>query len=314
MPTPVTDAHKDRAAAWFATLRDSICAAFEALEDAQDTGPFAALPAGRFERKETRRVAGARTPDRAAGAPASDDAGEADGGGGVMAVMREGRVFEKVGVNVSSVYGTLAGPARRSLTARKEIPGLEEDPRFWASGISLVAHMRSPLTPAVHMNTRMFWTPGAWWFGGGSDLNPAIEDEADTAFFHARLQAACDAHDPGYYPRFKAWADEYFMIRHWGEPRGVGGIFYDDLCTGDWEADFAFTRSVGEAFLAAFVPITERHMRRPWTDEQRETQLIRRGRYAEFNLVYDRGTQFGLQTGHNPEAVLMSLPPVAKWP
>jgi coproporphyrinogen III oxidase len=296
MSPTVTDAHKDRASAWFAELRDRICAAFEALEDAQDTGPFAALPAGRFERKETRR------------------AGEEDGGGGVMAVMRDGRVFEKVGVNVSTVYGTLAEPARRSLTARKEIPGLDVDPRFWASGISLVAHMRSPLTPAVHMNTRMFWTPGAWWFGGGSDLNPAIPDDEDTAFFHARLAEACDAHDPAYYPRFKAWADDYFMIRHWNEPRGVGGIFYDDLCTSDWEADFAFTRAVGEAFLAAFVPITERHMRRPWTDADREIQLVRRGRYAEFNLVYDRGTQFGLQTGHNPEAVLMSLPPVAKWP
>jgi coproporphyrinogen III oxidase len=289
---------KGRASAWFVELRDRICAAFEALEDAQDSGPFADLPAGRFERKETRRAA--------------EPGG--DGGGGVMAVMREGRVFEKVGVNVSTVYGTLGEQARRSLTARKEIPGLDADPRFWASGISLVAHMRSPLTPAVHMNTRMFWTPGAAWFGGGSDLNPAIEDEADTAFFHARLREACDAHDPDYYPRFKAWADEYFMIRHWGEPRGVGGIFYDDLATGDWEADFAFTRAVGEAFLAAFVPITERHMKAPWTEADKEVQLVKRGRYAEFNLVYDRGTQFGLQTGHNPEAVLMSLPRVAKWP
>jgi coproporphyrinogen III oxidase len=296
-PTGLDETHRTRAADWFGTLRDRITAAFERLEAAQDSGPFAGLPAGRFVLKETRR--------------GGDDG---DGGGGVMAVMREGRVFEKVGVNISTVYGTLAEPARRSLTARKAIPGLDDDPRFWASGISLVAHMRSPLTPAVHMNTRLFWTPGAWWFGGGSDLNPAIENADDTAFFHARLREACDAHDPGYYPRFKAWADEYFMIRHWGEPRGVGGIFYDDLCTGDWEADFAFTRSVGEAFLAAFVPITERHMKRPWTEADREAQLIRRGRYAEFNLVYDRGTQFGLQTGHNPEAVLMSLPPIAKWP
>jgi coproporphyrinogen III oxidase len=296
-PTGLDETHRTRAADWFAALRDRITAAFERLEDAQDSGPFAGLPAGRFALKETRR--------------GGDDG---DGGGGVMAVMREGRVFEKVGVNISTVYGTLAEPARRSLTARKAIPGLDDDPRFWASGISLVAHMRSPLTPAVHMNTRLFWTPGAWWFGGGSDLNPAIEDADDTAFFHAHMKEACDAHDPDYYPRFKAWADDYFMIRHWGEPRGVGGIFYDDLCTGDWEADFAFTRSVGEAFLAAFVPITERHMKRPWTEADREAQLIRRGRYAEFNLVYDRGTQFGLQTGHNPEAVLMSLPPIAKWP
>ena len=292
------EALKARAAAWFETLRDEICAAFEALEVAQDAGPFAALPAGRFERKATRRAG---------------EGGE-DAGGGVMAVMRGGRVFEKVGVNVSTVHGRLGAQAQRSLTARREIPGLDSDPRFWASGISLVAHMRSPLSPAVHMNTRMFWTPGAQWFGGGADLNPMIEDEADTAAFHARLKEACDAHDPGYYSRFKAWADEYFLIRHWNEPRGVGGIFFDDLDSGDAEADFAFVRDVGRAFLAAFLPITRRHLAEPWTEAQREIQLIRRGRYAEFNLVYDRGTRFGLETGHNPEAVLMSLPPVAKWP
>lgn len=292
------ETRKARAAAWFETLRDEICAAFEALEDSQHAGPFAGLPAGRFERKRTAR----------------SGEGAEDAGGGVMAVMREGRVFEKVGVNVSTVYGTLGAAARRSLTARREIPGLDADPRFWASGISLVAHMRSPLSPAVHMNTRMFWTPGAAWFGGGADLNPMIEDAADTAAFHAALKAACDAHDPGYYPRFKAWADEYFLIRHWNEPRGVGGIFFDDLDSGDPEADFAFTRDVGTAFLAAFAPITVRHLTEPWTEAQREIQLVRRGRYAEFNLVYDRGTRFGLETGHNPEAVLMSLPPVAKWP
>lgn len=290
------DPHKTRAAAWFAELRDAICAAFEGLEDAQDAGPFADLPPGRFERKETRRAA------------------EGEGGGGVMSVMRGGRVFEKVGVNISTVFGTLGAQAQRSLTARKDIPGLAADPRFWASGISLVAHLNSPLTPAVHMNTRMFWTPGGWWFGGGADLNPMIEDAEDTGFFHDRLREACDRHDPGYYPRFKAWADEYFLIRHWNEPRGVGGIFYDDLCTGDWEADFGFTRDVGRGFLAAYPPLVARHMRRPWTEEQREIQLVKRGRYAEFNLVYDRGTRFGLETGHNPEAVLMSLPPVAKWP
>jgi coproporphyrinogen III oxidase len=294
--TGIGAAEQAQAAAWFEALRDEICAAFEALEDAQDAGPFAGLAPGRFLRTATRRGA------------------EGDGGGGAMSVMREGRVFEKVGVNVSTVYGALDARAQKSLTSRKEIPGLAEDPRFWASGISLVAHMRSPLTPAVHMNTRMFWTPGAWWFGGGADLNPMAEDPADTAAFHAALKAACDAHDAGYYPRFKAWADDYFLIRHWNEPRGVGGIFYDDLCSGDWAADFAFTQDVGRAFLAAFVPITLRHMREPWTEAQRELQLVKRGRYAEFNLVYDRGTKFGLETGHNPEAVLMSLPPVAKWP
>ncbi len=296
--TDVGDAEKAQAAAWFASLRDRICAAFEALEATQRTGPFASLPPGRFARVETRRSS---TPDE-------------DAGGGVMSAMREGRLFEKVGVNVSTVHGLLAEDAQRSLTARREVAGLAGDPRFWASGISLVAHMRSPLTPAVHMNTRMFWTPGAWWFGGGTDLNPMIEDPEDTRFFHGVLEAACDRHDPAYYPRFKAWADDYFLIRHRGEPRGVGGIFYDDLCSGDWQADFAFTQDVGRAFLDAFLPVTERHRDEPWTDAQREIQLIKRGRYAEFNLVYDRGTRFGLQTGHNPEAVLMSLPPIAKWP
>ena len=289
----VTDSTKARAAAWFAGLRDEICAAFEALEDAQDAGPFAALPPGRFERAETRRP---------------------EGGGGTMAVLRQGRVFEKVGVNVSTVHGPLGAAAQASLTARREIPGLAADPRFWASGISLVAHMRSPRTPAAHMNTRMFWTPAAWWFGGGADLNPALEAAADTAAFHAALAAACDAHDPGDYPRFKAWADDYFLIRHRGEPRGVGGVLFDDLSTGDWEADFAFVQAVGRAFLAGFVPITERRMREPWTEAEREVQLVRRGRYVEFNLLYDRGTRFGLETGHDPDAVLMSLPPVAKWP
>lgn len=292
------DGRKARAAAWFAELRDRICTAFEALEDAQADGPHANLPPGRFQRTETRRAG----------------EGEGDQGGGVMSAMRGGRVFEKVGVNISTVYGVLGERAQRSLTARKEIPGLEQDPRFWASGISLVAHMQSPKTPAVHMNTRMFWTPGAWWFGGGADLNPMVEVAEDTAHFHGALKAACDRHDSEYYPRFKAWADDYFMIRHRGEARGVGGIFYDDLCTGDWEADFAFTQDVGRAFLDAFIPVTERRMPEPWTEADREWQFVKRGRYAEFNLVYDRGTKFGLETGHNPDAVLMSLPPTAKWP
>lgn len=291
------DRQKARASAWFSELRDAICAAFERLEDSQTTGPHADLPPARFERTKTKR---------------EGRAGE-DAGGGVMSVMR-GRCFEKVGVNVSTVYGTLGEQAQRALTARKAIPGLAENPVFWASGISLVAHLRSPKVPAVHMNTRMFWTEGAWWFGGGSDLNPMVEVAEDTAHFHAALQAACDRHDPAYYPKFKAWADDYFMIRHRGEARGVGGIFYDDLCTGDWEADFAFTQDVGRAFLDAYIPLAERHQGESWTEEDRAWQLVKRGRYAEFNLVYDRGTKFGLETGHNPEAVLMSLPPVATWP
>ena len=288
---------KARAAAWFEALRDRICAAFESLEDSQEAGPHASLPPGRFERIRTRR-----------------DSESEDGGGGVMSVMRGGRVFEKVGVNVSTVHGLLGERAQASLTARKEVPGLSDDPRFWASGISLVAHMQSPKVPAVHMNTRMFWTPQAWWFGGGTDLNPVDPVEADTTFFHDVLRRACETHDPEYYPRFKAWADDYFMIRHRGEPRGVGGIFFDDLCTGDWEEDFGFTRDVGEAFLDAWLPIAERRRTEPWDDADRARQLVRRGRYAEFNLVYDRGTKFGLETGHNVEAVLMSMPPLASWP
>ncbi len=280
------DSRKTRASAWFRTLRDQIVAAFETLEAGHGTGQ-----PGVFEVIPTTR---------------------ADGGGGLMSVLRGGRVFEKVGVNISTVHGTLGDRAQKAMAARG-VPGMADDPRFWASGISLVAHMVNPHAPAVHMNTRMFWTPGAAWFGGGSDLNPALEYPEDTAHFHARMQAACDAHGADYYTKFKAWADEYFFVPHRGRARGVGGIFYDDLDTGDWEADFAFTQSVGKAFIPAFVPLVERRCATPWTDADRETQLTHRGLYAEYNLVYDRGTRFGLETGHDANAVLMSLPPIAKW-
>ena len=190
---------------------------------------------------------------------------------------------------------------------------MDADPRFWASGISLVAHMQNPHTPAVHMNTRMFWTPGAWWFGGGSDLNPCIEYATDTAHFHAQQQAHLDPHGADLYPRLKAWADEYFYIPHRGRARGVGGIFMDDHCTGDWAADFALTRDIGRAFLPAYLPLVERRRETPWTETDKDIQLIHRGLYAEYNLVYDRGTKFGLETGHDANAVLMSLPPLAKW-
>jgi len=292
--TDTFEPRKAAASAWFSTLRDRIVAAFEALEDG--FAGAGTLPAGRFEVTPTTRT----------GADGEDQ------GGGKMSVLRGGRVFEKVGVNISTVWGTLAPRAQKAMAARG-VPEMEADPRFWASGISLVAHMRNPHTPAVHMNTRMFWTPGAWWFGGGADLNPCIEYAEDTAHFHAALQAACDAHDPGYYPRFKAWADEYFYIPHRHRARGVGGIFYDDLNSGDWDADFAFTQAVGAAFLPAFVPVTERRLGTPASEADRDAQLIHRGLYAEYNLVYDRGTKFGLETGHNADAVLMSLPPLAKW-
>ena len=282
------DEQRHRAALWFRELRDRITAAFEALED---RAPGDA-PAGRFEVTPTERAD--------------------NGGGGIMSVMRGGRAFEKVGVNWSEVHGTLAPRAQAAMAARG-VPGMEDDPRFWASGISLVAHMRNPHAPAVHMNTRMFWTPGAWWFGGGSDLNPCIEYADDTAHFHNTLRDACLPHGADYYDRFKAWADEYFFIPHRGRARGVGGIFYDDLNTGDWEADFAFTRDVGAAFLPAFLPLAEARMAQAFGENDRDTQLIHRGLYAEYNLVYDRGTKFGLETGHNADAVLMSLPPLAKW-
>ncbi|MDO5641670.1 MAG: oxygen-dependent coproporphyrinogen oxidase [Paracoccus sp. (in: a-proteobacteria)] len=276
------------AADWFRTLRDRITLAFEGLEErAPDTGP-----AGRFEVTPTERAG--------------------NGGGGIMSVMRGGRVFEKVGVNWSEVHGTLSPKAQAAMAARG-VPGMADDAQFWASGISLVAHMQNPHAPAVHMNTRMFWTPGAWWFGGGADLNPCIEYESDTSHFHATLKLACEAHGADYYPRFKAWADEYFFIPHRGRARGVGGIFYDDLNTGDWQADFAFTRAVGEAFLPAFLPLAEARSQSAWDDADKDRQLIHRGLYAEYNLVYDRGTKFGLETGHNADAVLMSLPPLAKW-
>ena len=298
MKSKIDSKERFRVATWFGELRDQICKSFEFLERHQTSGPFSNLKPGQFERKETKRNSNT----------------DEDAGGGVMSVMREGRLFEKVGVNISTVFGHLEEAAQKSISARRNVPGLKDDPRFWASGISLVAHMRSPKMPAVHMNTRMFWTPDDWWFGGGTDLNPMINNIQDTNFFHNELKKSCDLHNKTYYPKYKKWADDYFMIKHWNEPRGVGGIFYDDHCTNDWEADFAFTRDVGLSFLNAFVPITRKHCNESWTENDREQQLIKRGRYTEFNLVYDRGTQFGLQTGHNPEAVLMSLPPIAKWP
>ena len=280
------DARKTRAEDWFRGLRDRICADFEGLEDTWRAGP----PPDRRHRAGT-------LPAQGLGPPRWRRRCHVD---------HERPGVRKVGVNISVVSGQF------SPEFAKSIPGAGDDPRFYAAGISLVAHMHSPLVPAVHMNTRMIITTKGW-FGGGADLTPMVPHEPDTRHFHGTLQAACDQHHADFYPAFRDWCDRYFFLPHRNEPRGVGGIFYDYLDTGDWEADFALTRDVGEAFRKAYVPLVEQHSKRPWTDEERAHQLKRRGRYVEFNLLHDRGTLFGLKTGGNVEAILMSLPPAVGW-
>ena len=282
-----TQKEKKEVEEWFRCLRESICQSFENIEKEFQNELIKKKP-GKFERKKWKRFKTSKK-----------------GGGGEMSIMK-GRIFEKVGINISTVFGSF------SKEFRKQIPGCEKNPNFWASGISLVAHLHSPFIPAVHLNTRHIITTKSW-FGGGTDITPAISDKKNITFFHNALKKTCSNHNKKYYPKFKKWCDEYFFLKHRNEPRGAGGIFFDYLNTNNWENDFNFVKEVGKCFLNTYPEIVKNKVSKKWSMSDREKLLIKRSRYAEFNLLYDRGTKFGLKTGGNVDAILMSMPPETKW-
>ena len=295
--TAIETDNSKRARGWFEDIGQQLCDSFERLETLHANETGRPESAGSFTTRKTSRTSRFNE----------------DAGGGTMRSLRGGAVFEKVSVNVSTVHGCLNKKLIELFAARRDVSGIAAGSGFWASGVSMVAHLNNPKAPAGHFNTRLFITSGGWWFGGSADLNPCLEFSSDTDRFHFALKQACDRYEDGSYDEYSKWADRYFNIPHRGRARGVGGIFFDDLCSGDWDRDFGFVREVGVTFLESYTGILRQRRSEPWSEADRRTQLLHRGLYVEFNLLYDRGTRFGLESGHDADAVLMSMPPVAEW-